>query len=86
MTSVDQNGDPTPGGSDASLIKYDAAGVQQWFGAFGSSGADGATCAAIDPSGAVYVAGISNGNFDGFTNAGSNDVFLAKFDATGMQL
>lgn len=84
--TVDQNGDPSPGGGDALLLKYDGAGVRQWARVFGSSGGDTATCAAIDKSGTLFVAGISSGNFDGFANAGGDDVFLARFDATGTQL
>jgi hypothetical protein len=71
---------------DAVLVKYTGTGAQQWFRVFGSSESDFATCIAIDAGGTVHVAGISSGDFDGFTNAGGDDVFVAKFDATGQQL
>src|SRR5688572_3020433 len=66
----------------------------QWAGAAGgSSGADYGQCIAADTYGNVYVAGMFTGTADfdpgpGSTslssNSGSNDIFLAKYDATGI--
>ena len=36
----------------------------------------------MDPDGNVYVAGITYGALDGNVNAGSNDIFVMKFDAS----
>lgn len=32
-------------------------------------------------SGAVWLAGSTDGSFDGYSNAGSDDVFVMKFDS-----
>ena len=37
----------------------------------------------MGPDGNVYVAGITNGALDGHVNAGSFDIFVMKFDASG---
>ncbi len=37
----------------------------------------------VDGSGNLYVAGVTSGAFPGFTNAGSYDVFIAKFNSNG---
>ena len=37
----------------------------------------------MDPDGNVYVAGTTNGALDGNVNAGSSDIFVMKFDASG---
>jgi hypothetical protein len=64
----------------------------QWAHAMGGSGIDYGQCIVADHSGNVYVAGVFNGqaDFDPSTglstlssNSGSNDIFLAKYDAAG---
>ena len=37
----------------------------------------------MGPDGNVYVAGYTNGGLDGNVNAGSSDIFVMKFDASG---
>ena len=37
----------------------------------------------MGPDGNVYVAGYTTGALDGNVNAGSNDIFVMKFDASG---
>ena len=37
----------------------------------------------MGPDGNVYVAGYTDGAWDGNVNAGSNDIFVMKFDASG---
>jgi hypothetical protein len=41
---------------------------------------------ATDSSGNVYVTGSTNGNLDGNTLTGTNDVFLTKYDSSGNKL
>lgn len=45
------------GGSDALLLKYDAAGNLLWTRTWGGSAADYATAVAVDSFGSVYVTG-----------------------------
>ena len=37
----------------------------------------------MDPDGNMYVAGQTEGALDGNVNAGGNDIFVMKFDASG---
>ncbi len=39
----------------------------------------------MDSSGNVYVTGSSGGNFDGHSNSGSWDMFLIKYDGSGVK-
>ncbi len=70
------------GSSDAFLAKYDAAGTLLWTRQLGTSGADGAYGIAVISTNSIYISGSTSGNLAG-SNAGEEDVFLAKYDAAG---
>lgn len=74
------------GGPAVYIAKYDASGNVLWAKRAGGYG--DATCVAADASGNVYITGdffsgpLTFGTTT-LTNAGSNDIFLAKYDASG---
>lgn len=74
------------GGSDLFLIKYNAAGILQWVRQLGSAGADQARGVAVDGAGNIYVTGSTLATLPGFgnVNAGGEDLFLLKYDSTGV--
>jgi alpha-tubulin suppressor-like RCC1 family protein len=79
------------GDVDAFVAKFDPSGTQLWVHQLGSADADAAHGVALDASGNVYVTGSTYGTLPGAseTNPGSpfsNDMFLAKFDASGTAL
>ncbi len=74
------------GGSfDAFLMKYNSAGIPQFFTFFGGSGGEFGHSCSVDNKGAVYLSGLtgSSNNIakNGFSNTlnGSNDAFHGKF-------
>lgn len=75
---------------DVFLAKYDAGGAHVWSRRFGAGGTDQGIAVAADPDGNVLVTGAYSGTVDfgggPFTNAGFNDVFVAKYSATGAHL
>jgi hypothetical protein len=75
------------GGVDAFVARHDASGAHQWSQNFGSTAGDNALSVALDANGDAVVAGYFSGsvNFGGSTlaSAGSIDVFLARYDASG---
>ena len=76
------------GNSDAFVRKYDADGTAVWTRQFGSAFNDQPGGISVDASG-VYVAGYTGGALPGQTNAGpagSNDVFVRKYDAAGIEV
>ena len=77
------DGHTNAGHYDMLLIKYNSSGGKQWSKLMGSSALDEGYAVSVDASGNVYVAGHSQGNFDGKTNAGGNDMFLVKYDSSG---
>lgn len=72
------------------LVKFTSAGVPQWGTYYGGGNEDDLVSSTTDPSGNVYIAGItaSSGNIatpsaHQTTFGGSYDVFLAKFSTSG---
>lgn len=66
------------GGTYMLIAKYDTKGVIQWQKAVGGAAGDILTAIDVDSSGNVYVAGYTYSQ-----GAGSEDIFLAKFDSSG---
>jgi uncharacterized membrane protein (UPF0136 family) len=79
------------GGNDIFLAKYNASGSYVWAKAMGGTGTDQGLSLALDGSGNVLLTGYFNGTayFDpggsttNLVSAGSSDLFLAKYDASG---
>ncbi|WAS88747.1 MULTISPECIES: SBBP repeat-containing protein [unclassified Corallococcus] len=86
QTTSQLGADPKAGGQDAFIARYDTAGNLQWVHQLGTPGADRATAVATDADGNAYVAGITFGGFDFYSNAGGFDFFIAKYDAAGNRL
>jgi hypothetical protein len=57
--------------------------TKAWTRIFGSSAGDGAHALTTGLDGAIYVAGNTDGSFDGQTSSGGWDAFLTKYDANG---
>lgn len=77
------------GNSDVFIAKYNAAGAVQWALKAGGSGADRAYSIKADDAGNVYVTGYYYGTatFGSSTIssvAGSQDVFIAKYNTSGI--
>lgn len=80
------DGNTNAGGFDLFLVKYDSSGVKQWSRQLGTSSTDEGRGVAVDPSsGAIYVTGRTEGSLDSNTNVGGYDIFLIKYDSTGVK-
>ncbi|MGB3193274.1 MAG: S8 family serine peptidase [Limnoraphis sp.] len=66
---------------DAWLAKYDDNGTELWKQQLGTSGYDTAKSIVADGAGNTYVAGWTDGSFDG--NLASRDAWLAKYNPHG---
>ncbi len=79
------------GSGDIFIAKYDASGNYVWAGNMGGTFADYGYGIAVDGSGNSYVTGYFQGTADfdpgagtaNLTSAGSRDIFIAKYDASG---
>ena len=73
------------GASDGFLARFDESGTLLWTRQIGTSASDYATAVAVDGAGNAYICGDTYGNLGGPLVA-ANDVFLAKYDASGAVL
>ena len=85
VTNGGLDGNTSAGSKDLFVVKYNSSGTKQWTKQLGSSIADYATGVATDSSGNVYVAGYTDGGLDGNTSAGSNDIFVVKYNSDGVK-
>ncbi|MDX2172960.1 MAG: SBBP repeat-containing protein [Bacteroidota bacterium] len=85
------------GGSDAFLIKFNSAGVRQWGTYYGGADFEEGNACATDPSGNVYLAGVTQtistgtvvatpGSYQSTSGSGTNDAFIVKFNTNGVRL
>ena len=70
--------------SDMFLIKFNSSGVTQFARQMGTSGNDIAYGLAIQGT-AIYITGSTEGNLDGNTSLGQADIFLVKYDSSGVK-
>lgn len=75
------------GSAELFLARYDAAGAHVWSWLRGGTGEEIGNGVALDDDGSVVLAGEFNGttNLGGanLTSAGSDDIFVARYDASG---
>jgi hypothetical protein len=58
----------------------------EWTQLLGTSECEVANGIAVDSNDNIYITGHTNGDLDGNTNAGSMDIFIAKYDSSGNKL
>ena len=77
------DGNTNAGRSDIFLIKYNSSGDKQWTKQLGTSSDDWGRGVTVDSSNNIYVTGYTDGDLDGNTNSGSDDIFLVKYNQSG---
>jgi hypothetical protein len=90
--SIDFGGGPltSAGGEDVYLAKFTNGGAHVWSQAFGAAGSQVASELAVSGAGEILLTGAFQGTLDlGGTplqSAGGDDLFVARFDASGNHL
>jgi hypothetical protein len=82
------------GDSDGLLVKFDLDGGLSWATCYGGSGFDQGRSCAVDPSGNIYLAGVTDSEEPGVigqgghqnSSGGYKESFLVKFNADGQRL
>jgi len=76
-------GETSVGDGDAFIRKYDINdGSVLWTHQFGSTDFDQAFSVKADDNTGVYVTGVTDGAFSGFSNLGERDIFVRKYAST----
>ncbi|MCK9418442.1 MAG: SBBP repeat-containing protein [Nitrospirae bacterium] len=70
---------------NATATNYTWSFKSAWTIQIGTSASDGARDIVFDASENIYMIGNTEGNFDGHTNGGYQDVFLIKYNASGVK-
>jgi len=73
------------GKSDIFLVKYNSSGTKQWTKQLGTSVKDYGNGVTTDSSGNIYVTGTTSGDLDGNTSSGGSDIFLIKYNSSGIK-
>ncbi len=80
------DGNTLTGTQDFFVTKYDSTGVKQYTKQMGVAGVGTrGWSVATDANGNVYVAGDTQGGLDGNTLTGNWDLFVIKYDSTGVK-
>ena len=86
-TFGDLDGQTLTGGRDLFVVKYDSNGIKQWTKLLGVAWAETvANGITSDSSANVYTTGYTDGNLDGQTKTGTQDLFVVKYDSNGNKL
>ena len=93
-TNGEMDGNTRTGGWDFFLVKYNDNGTKQWTRQLGSSTITGAHThqwntyaygVTVDSSDNIYVTGTTSGGLDGSTISGLDDIFLVKYNSSGIK-
>jgi len=82
-TRSEFDGQTNTGSMDIFLTKYNSSGTKQWSRLWGSDDDDYGSGVSVDSAGNIYVAGNTEGEFDGKINAGGTDFCLTKYNSAG---
>lgn len=84
-TNAGLDGNSSTGGEDLFLVKYDVLGNKQWTGQFGTFTTEQGRAVTVDGGGNAFVGGGTFGEMPENASAGGEDLFLVKFDTTGIR-
>ena len=79
------DGNTSSGSGDIFIVKYDSSGTKLWTKQLGTSSGDVGFGVTTDSSGNIYVTGGTGGGLDGNTSSGSGDIFLVKYNSSGIK-
>jgi len=83
FTDGNLGGETNSGGTDAFLAKYNSSGTLQWTRLLGNATLTYSYAVAVASGGNIYISGMTRGTLDGETNAGIQDIFVAKYNNSG---
>ena len=77
------DGQTSNGSVDAFITKFNSDGSKVWTKLLGTASNDFAESVNTASDGSVYIAGSTDGSFDGQSSNGKSDAFITKFNSDG---
>jgi uncharacterized delta-60 repeat protein len=72
------------GNENIILVKYNSSGTILWTKQLGTSSDERGNSVTTDSSGNIYLTGYTIGGLDGNINSGNFDIFLMKYNSSGI--
>ncbi len=85
ITNGEFDGNSYSGGGDIFVVKYNSSGTKIWSNVLGNSSQNTATGIISNSSGEVFVGGYTFDGLDGNSSSGGFDLFLVKYDSSGIK-
>ena len=85
QTNTGLGGNTNLGSDDIFLVKYNSSGTKQWTEQLGISDNESGISLTVDSFDNIYVTGYTKGELDGNTNSGNYDIFLIKYNSSGIK-
>ena len=85
QTNIGLDGNTNSGSDDIFLVKYNSSGTKRWTEQLGISDNESGISLAVDSFDNIYVTGYTKGELDGNTNSGNYDIFLIKYNSSGIK-
>ena len=90
-TNGSLDGNVTSGSRDIFLVKYNSSGTKQWTKQLGGEASAGNSIAwdegngvAVDSFDNIFVTGTTTGDLDGATNHAGTELFIIKYNSSGV--
>ncbi len=85
QTNIGLDGNTNSGSDDIFLVKYNSSGTKRWTEQLGISDNESGISLAVDSFDNIYVTGYTKRELDGNTNSGNYDIFLIKYNSSGIK-
>ena len=85
QTNLGLSGDTNSGIDNIFLVKYNSSGSKNWTEQLGFSDNESGISLALDSFDNIYLTGYTKGEQDGNTNSGNYNIFLIKYNSSGIK-
>lgn len=85
QTNIELHENTNSGIEDIFLVKYNSSGTKRWTEQLGISDNESGISLTVDSFDNIYVTVFSKGELDGNTNSGNYDIFLIKYNSSGIK-
>jgi len=85
QTNIEVDGNTNSWSDDIFLVKYNSSGTKRWTEQLGISDNESGISLTVDSFDNIYVTVYTKGELNGNTNSGNYDIFLIKYNSSGIK-